>query len=47
MIYSVFSVLLILGSLVLAREEFYPEKDEIKSYATVQSPFRMQKINLG
>ncbi|XP_023329038.1 alpha-2-macroglobulin receptor-associated protein isoform X2 [Eurytemora carolleeae] len=46
MIYSVFSVLLILGSLVSGTEDFYPEKDEIKSYATVQSPFRMQKINL-
>jgi hypothetical protein len=45
---SLLSVLLLLGVPGWSKDaEFkYPEKDEIKSYTTVESPFRMQKINL-
>ena len=39
-------LLVVFLQLAWSNEEFYP-KDEIKSYAAVQSPFRMQKTNLG
>ena len=40
-------LLVVFLQLAWSNEEFYPKKDEIKSYAAVQSPFRMQKTNLG